>query len=65
MGIIKRGIPNTSGHPFGETSVRKILKSTVKSTIKNQAERVATDKKHGMKYCKRENFREDLINHFL
>ena len=54
MGIIKRGIRNTSGPSFGQTSVRKILKSTVKSTIENQADRVATDKKHGMNICKRD-----------
>ena len=47
MGIIKRGIRKTSEPSFGQTSVRKIPKSTTKSTIKNQADRVATDKKMG------------------
>ena len=45
MGIIKGGVRNTSGPLFGQTSVRKILKSTAKSTIKNQADHFATDKK--------------------
>ena len=47
MGIIKRGIRKPSGPSFGQTSVRKIPKSTAKTTIKNQADRIATDKKMG------------------